>query len=45
MFSKAGVTTFDRTFEKMFPMGDEYFYTDGSTTVYKADKTVFDKIK
>jgi len=45
MFAKMGVTSFDRKFETMIPMGDEYFYTDGSTTLYKADKTVLDTIK
>jgi len=44
-FIKLGVKEVERTFEKMIPMGDEYFYTDGSNIMYLADKKVFDKVK
>jgi len=40
-----GVKDVERTYEKMVPMGDEYYYTDGTTTLYLEGKKVLDKVK
>ena len=44
-FSKAGVKEAEETFDKMVPLGADYYYVDGSSVAYLEGKKVFDKLK
>ena len=44
-FAKAGVKEAEETFDKMAPIGGDYYYSDGNSTAYLEGKKVFDKIK
>ncbi|XP_065894061.1 uncharacterized protein [Dysidea avara] len=43
-FAKAGVKEAEETFDKMAPIGGDYYYSDGNSTAYLEGKKVFDKI-
>ncbi|XP_065890404.1 uncharacterized protein [Dysidea avara] len=43
-FSKAGVKEAEETFDKMVPLGADYYYVDGSSVAYLEGKKVFDKL-